>query len=64
MHKVHKAYWLMLMMLPAAVMVAGLAARETDEKVERLERRLWAVLRIMAKKGLISREEFLQEFHD
>jgi hypothetical protein len=39
-------------------------AEETTERLERVERRIWAVLRLMAKKGLISREEFLAEFGD
>jgi hypothetical protein len=32
-----------------------------DDDVARLERKFWALMRIMARKGLISREEFLQE---
>jgi len=34
------------------------------EQIERLERRLWALMRIMAKKGLLTREEFLAEFDE
>jgi hypothetical protein len=34
------------------------------EQLERLERRLWALLRVMAKKGLLTREEFLAEFDE
>ena len=35
----------------------------TDEEsdVEKLERRFWALLRIMQRKGLLTRDEFLQE---
>ncbi|GMU63156.1 MAG: hypothetical protein AMXMBFR34_49190 [Myxococcaceae bacterium] len=32
-----------------------------DEGVEKLERKFWALMRIMARKGLITREEFLKE---
>jgi hypothetical protein len=32
-----------------------------DDDVARLERKFWALMRIMARKGLITREEFLQE---
>jgi hypothetical protein len=32
-----------------------------DEGTEKLEKKFWALLRIMARKGLITREEFLQE---
>jgi hypothetical protein len=35
-----------------------------QEQLERLERQLWALMRIMAKKGLLTREEFLAEFDD
>ncbi|MBS2032047.1 MAG: general secretion pathway protein GspE [Deltaproteobacteria bacterium] len=34
------------------------------EQIDRLERKLWALMRIMAKKGLLTREEFLAEFED
>ena len=32
------------------------------EQMERMESRLWALLRLMAKKGVLTREEFLEEF--
>ncbi|MEW5738456.1 MAG: hypothetical protein AB1938_05990 [Myxococcota bacterium] len=32
-----------------------------EEGVEKLERKFWALMRIMARKGLITREEFLKE---
>jgi hypothetical protein len=32
-----------------------------EDGVEKLERRFWALMRIMARKGLITREEFLKE---
>lgn len=36
--------------------------RTDDEgEVEKLERRFWALLRIMQRKGLITRDEFLAE---
>lgn len=38
----------------------GSAADDEDE-VAKLERKFWALMRIMARKGLISREEFLKE---
>lgn len=34
------------------------------EQIDRLERKLWALMRIMAKKGLLTREEFLEEFDE
>jgi hypothetical protein len=46
--------------------VAGTAIRPTEanEELERVELQHWALLRLMAKKGLITREEFLAEFGD
>jgi hypothetical protein len=41
-----------------------LRAADPYEQIERLERRLWALMRIMAKKGLITREEFLAELDE
>jgi len=37
---------------------------EAEEPVEQLERKFWALMRIMARKGLISREEFLKEVEE
>lgn len=37
---------------------------EGDTDVEKLERRFWALLRVLQKKGLVSREEFLAELGD
>ncbi len=34
---------------------------EDNEAVEKVERKFWALMRIMARKGLITREEFLRE---
>jgi len=31
---------------------------------ERMERRFWALLRILARRGLIDKDEFLREFDD
>ncbi|MBF5046102.1 general secretion pathway protein GspE [Aggregicoccus sp. 17bor-14] len=39
------------------------AARETSD-VEELERKFWALMRIMARKGLLTREEFSRELDD
>lgn len=36
-------------------------AAEDDGEVETLERRFWALLRILQRKGLLTREEFLNE---
>lgn len=35
-----------------------------EESLERLERRFWALLRILAKKGMINNEEFVKELSD
>ncbi|MBI3182807.1 MAG: general secretion pathway protein GspE [Myxococcales bacterium] len=35
-----------------------------DESVEKLERKFWALMRIMARKGLITKEEFLNELDE
>lgn len=37
---------------------------DDDESVEKLERKFWALMRIMAKKGLITKEEFLTELDE
>ncbi|MBI5548968.1 MAG: general secretion pathway protein GspE [Deltaproteobacteria bacterium] len=42
----------------------GVKAQSPSDEIARLESKLWALLRIMAKKGLITREEFLQELSD
>ncbi|HEY3444854.1 MAG TPA: hypothetical protein VGK67_00765 [Myxococcales bacterium] len=42
----------------------GLKSESTAEELAKLETRFWALLRIMAKKGLLSREEFLRELAD
>ncbi|MBU8898038.1 general secretion pathway protein GspE [Corallococcus sp. M34] len=39
-------------------------AREEPERLEELERRFWALMRIMARKGLLSKEEFTRELDD
>ena len=43
---------------------AALRPTEANEELERVELQHWALLRLMAKKGLITREEFLAEFGD
>ncbi|MCY1040288.1 general secretion pathway protein GspE [Corallococcus sp. bb12-1] len=42
----------------------GQAAREEPDRLEELERRFWALMRIMARKGLLSSEEFRRELDD
>jgi len=39
----------------------GTQPKSVEEELEKLESRFWALLRIMAKKGLITREEYLKE---
>lgn len=39
-------------------------AREDPDRVEELERKFWALMRIMARKGLLSNEEFSRELDD
>ncbi len=38
--------------------------RDDSSDVERLERKFWALMRLMARKGLISSEEFAEELDD
>ncbi|RKH51952.1 general secretion pathway protein GspE [Corallococcus sp. AB050B] len=42
----------------------GQAAREEPDRLEELERRFWALMRIMARKGLLTNEEFRRELDD
>lgn len=42
----------------------GVRSEDPTAELAKLETRFWALLRIMAKKGLISREEFLREIAD
>lgn len=42
----------------------GVKSESTADELANLETRFWALLRIMAKKGLLSREEFLRELAD
>ncbi len=42
----------------------GMKPESSDAALEKLERQFWALLRIMAKKGLITRDEFLHELAD
>lgn len=42
----------------------GAADATTEERLARLERKMWAVLRLMAKKGVVTKEEFLAELDD
>lgn len=39
----------------------GVRAADESEAIEKLESKFWALLRILAKKGLISQEEFVDE---
>ncbi|MFY1827486.1 hypothetical protein ACN47A_16310 [Myxococcus fulvus] len=39
-------------------------AREDPDRVEELERKFWALMRIMARKGLLTNEEFSRELDD
>lgn len=39
-------------------------AREDPDRIEELERKFWALMRIMARKGLLSKEEFSRELDD
>ena len=41
--------------------LAFLFGLKGDDDVETMERRFWALLRLLQKKGLITREEFLNE---
>jgi hypothetical protein len=38
--------------------------REEPDRVEELERKFWALMRIMARKGLLTKEEFMSELDD
>lgn len=38
--------------------------REEPNRVEELERKFWALMRIMARKGMLSKEEFTRELDD
>ncbi len=38
--------------------------REEPDRVEQLERKFWALMRIMARKGLLTNEEFTKELDD
>jgi hypothetical protein len=38
--------------------------REEPDRVEELERKFWALMRIMARKGLLTNEEFTRELDD
>jgi hypothetical protein len=37
---------------------------EEPDRVEQLERKFWALMRIMARKGLLTNEEFTRELDD
>lgn len=43
-------------------LIGGL--REEPDRVEELERKFWALMRIMARKGLLTNEEFTRELDD
>ena len=36
----------------------------SDERLEKLERKFWAVMRILAKKGVLTKDEFLEQLDD
>ncbi len=40
------------------------APAEPVDRVEELERKFWALMRIMARKGLLTNEEFTRELDD
>jgi hypothetical protein len=44
--------------------VTGAVAAAEVDPVEELERKFWALMRIMARKGLLSKEEFIRELDD
>jgi hypothetical protein len=44
--------------------VTGAVAATEVDPVEELERKFWALMRIMARKGLLSKEEFIRELDD
>ena len=48
--------------LGALIEAAGEAVQ--DEAFSRLERRFWALMRVLAKKGLVNNEEFLRELNE
>ncbi len=53
----------------AAEMARRRAARgdstaDESDAIEKLEKKFWSLLRILARKGLITREEFLQELEN
>ncbi|MCP3139806.1 GspE/PulE/PilB domain-containing protein [Pyxidicoccus xibeiensis] len=39
-------------------------AREDPDRIEELERKFWALMRIMARKGLLTKDEFTRELDD
>jgi hypothetical protein len=39
-------------------------AREEPDRIEELERKFWALMRIMTRKGLLTKEEFTRELDD
>lgn len=39
----------------------GISAADPAHRIEQLESRFWALLRVMAKKGLLTRDDFLRE---
>lgn len=41
-----------------------LFSSSTEDQLEKLERKFWALMRIMARKGVITQEEFSREFDD
>jgi hypothetical protein len=44
--------------------LTGLSAPDEAEEIQRLEHRFWTLLRILAKKGLLTKEEFLSELDE
>lgn len=48
--------------LGALIEAAGDAVQ--DEAIARLERRFWALMRVLAKKGLVNNDEFLRELNE
>lgn len=40
----------------------GEVGTQDDDRLEKIERRFWGLMRLLAKKGILTKEEFLQQF--
>jgi hypothetical protein len=45
-------------------LIGGGGLRDEPDRIEELERKFWALMRIMARKGLLTNEEFTRELDD